>query len=306
MKRMILFSIILLCASTFSVEARIGEKEQECTRHYGQPLAREEKGPGVYSLLFRVNDYKVVVGFLGGRVHSIEYKAKKISDTKIQELLEQNRGRHKWHKFVPPSQKDRTDLPPTWKRSDKVVIAFYRNGVLTIKTAEWSQKTRHLSSHKLSKAEPKPEEIAMPPEKTPKPSKRPPKKSALLVGRWSGASDDGIIVTIDFKEDMTLEWTSETKSEVHGFSATYEIDPSSNPIAVDIYDIDSPELPRGLMLGIVEFLGPSSIRFEASVGMRDQHISRPSSFGNTTVELKKVTTKTEIRGQPAKIKNSLP
>ena len=113
-------------------------------------------------------------------------------------------------------------------------------------------------------------------------------KAESIVGIWNGKSPQGVDITLTFREDLSM--TTNMKSSQGDFTieARYRIDFAKKPIIVDIYDMNFPEGEGALYLGIAEFKDNTTMLFHGVFQQAGATENRPSTFGDDTLEYKRV------------------
>ncbi len=114
------------------------------------------------------------------------------------------------------------------------------------------------------------------------------KKAESIVGTWNGKSPQGVDITLTFSEDLSM--TTHMKSSQGDFTieAKYRIDYAKKPIMVDIYDMNFPQGEGAVYLGIAEFKDNTTMLFHGVFQQDGTTENRPSTFGDDTVEYKRV------------------
>ena len=114
------------------------------------------------------------------------------------------------------------------------------------------------------------------------------KKAESIVGTWNGKSPQGVNITMTFREDLSM--TTHMKSSQGDFSieAKYRIDYAKKPIMVDIYDMNFPQGEGAVYLGIAEFKDNTTMLFHGVFQQVGATENRPSTFGDDTLEYKRV------------------
>lgn len=119
-----------------SVEARLGETEQQAKARYGEPveglLMATDKPllPGSKELVYNFQGWRVRSAFVNGVTHRIEYAkipdggAKPLTDAELEALLEAEKGAYKWREQKPRTgyealnQLQEALAGKAWERSD--------------------------------------------------------------------------------------------------------------------------------------------------------------------------------------------
>jgi hypothetical protein len=127
-----------------------------------------------------------------------------------------------------------------------------------------------------------------------------PRRSADLAlrGHWIGTAPDGLKVGYDFRGDGSMQW------EVSGqppISARYEVSRSGDLLAVDIFELNLPQLSRVRFLGLasiegneMKFLGVPSMDGRTENG---DLATRPQTFGPETIVF---TRQSDVKTEPNK------
>lgn len=119
------------------------------------------------------------------------------------------------------------------------------------------------------------------------------KKPDRIIGSWTAIHESGVEVILEFKPDRTMSCTVPDASE-YSFAASYSIDYSNDPAAVDFTEITGSQIPS-FCRGIVKFSGEDRMIFLGR--FRDSgDIIRPENFesssadmGDVYLEFKKTT-----------------
>lgn len=97
-----------------------------------------------------------------------------------------------------------------------------------------------------------------------------------LVGNWVGTFGNGDKYSFTFKEDQTLAWTIDAKTESSGVQpqmtlhARYRLDYTTKPPHIDMFDFDSERVPKGeTMHGLFEFQGDAQLKMDLSTGAHE-------------------------------------
>ncbi len=108
------------------------------------------------------------------------------------------------------------------------------------------------------------------------------------MGTWNGKSQQGVDITLTFREDLNMTTHMKSSQDDFTIEAKYRIDYSKNPIMVDIYDMNFPQGDGAIYLGIAEFKDNTTMLFHGVFQQDGATENRPSTFGDDTVEYKRV------------------
>ncbi len=114
------------------------------------------------------------------------------------------------------------------------------------------------------------------------------KKAESIVGTWHGKSPQEVDIILFFREDMSMTTLMKSSQGDFTIEAKYSIDYEKKPIMVDIYDMNFPQGEGAVYLGIAEFKDNTTMLFHGVVQQSGATENRPSTFGDDTVEYKKV------------------
>ncbi len=105
------------------------------------------------------------------------------------------------------------------------------------------------------------------------------KQGNTLVGTWTGEFPNMGKMSIVFHKDMTMKGSI---GDTFDFTGTYSIDYSANPMTVDQFVLDNPQMGDITYLAIFKFLDPNKVMMCGNV---DSQGGRPSDFNNMAYEL---------------------
>jgi len=114
------------------------------------------------------------------------------------------------------------------------------------------------------------------------------KKAESIVGTWNGKSLQGVDITLPFREDLSMITQMKSSQGDFTIEAKYRIDYAKKPIIVDVYDMNFPEGEGAVYLGIAEFKSNTTMLFHGVFQQAGATENRPSTFGDDTVEYKRV------------------
>lgn len=103
--RIIFVVLITILFAVLPVRARLGETEDQCIARYGTPIQVAnpcEQGVHYQGLIFKKNNYNIVIYILSGRCGLLliqKMDKSQLSDDEIQTLLDDNSEGHDWQKM---------------------------------------------------------------------------------------------------------------------------------------------------------------------------------------------------------------
>ena len=110
-----------------------------------------------------------------------------------------------------------------------------------------------------------------------------------LTGNWAGVDAMGNEQLFHFNPNGALDWraaSGEEWFELDGLK--YEVDRSSDPIALDLFGFASPPLAGQVLYGIIVFASDDSLRLDMVPGPPGNTSLRPDGFTDSTIGLRRV------------------
>ena len=167
----------LLLATPFSLQARLGETEQQAKARYGDPVdglvGANDKPllPGSKELAYNFQGWRVRSAFVNGVTHRIEYAKipeggtpKPLTDQEVEALLEAEKGTYKWREQKPRTgyealnQLAETFSGKTWERSDHADAKLLLK-LLFVAQSKDAEKLEKDLAKKVGKATPVPSKV---------------------------------------------------------------------------------------------------------------------------------------------------
>lgn len=109
-----------------------------------------------------------------------------------------------------------------------------------------------------------------------------------IIGTWSGPSQTGHVVRYDFRADQTVVWTVESPDSTGDVVARFSLNTATDPLEIDIFDFESPQLKGFRFLGICRYEADDVVRLYGEPRQASDATPRPNRFSDEAIVLKRM------------------